>query len=291
MRRAAVLLASVITCVGCANRMFYYPDNRVYDTPALHRLPYEAVTFESLDGTKLTGWFVPAVGDAKATVIHLHGNAQNMTSHFSFVSWLPAEGFNVFVFDYRGYGGSGGKPEREGIYQDCVAALNYVAGRKDVDSDRLLVLGQSLGGANAIAMVGDGRASDVKAVAIDSAFYSYRLIARDKIRQIPMVSLLAWPLSFLIVSNDHSPAEIVDSISPTPLLIIHGTDDTIVPFRHGEMLFEAAAKPKSLIVVPRGLHTAALMRHGTRYRGRLVEFFESALAGSSSDAGGSNACR
>jgi cephalosporin-C deacetylase-like acetyl esterase len=78
--------------------LFYYPDSRVYSTPAGAGLPYQDVWFTSRDGTKLHGWFIPAAsqGPALGTVVHFHGNAQNMTAHVSFVSWLPAEGFNVF---------------------------------------------------------------------------------------------------------------------------------------------------------------------------------------------------
>ena len=259
-----------------------YPTSRLYDLASSHGLRYEETAFKSLDGTKLTGWFVPAIGEAKGTVIHFHGNAQNMTSHFSFVSWLPEEGFNVFAFDYRGYGASGGKPDRRGVYEDCIAALDHLARREDVDAGRLLLFGQSLGGANAIAMVGSGDALDVRAVAIDSAFYSYRLIVRDKMRLIPVVSLLRWPLSFLLVRNKHSPASVIDEISPTPLLLFHGTDDAVIPFRHGEMLFQAAAEPKSLVVVPHGSHADALMRDGGQYRRKLVQSFEMALVEASS---------
>ncbi len=175
---------------GCADRFVYYPTREVYGTPGDLGLRYEEVTFHSADGTALSGWFVPATGTAQGTVVHFHGNAQNMTAHFGYVSWLPREGFNVFVFDYRGYGASAGRPSREGVYQDCLAALACVRSRPDVDPDRIVVLGQSLGGANAIAVLGAPGAPRVRAVAVDSAFYSYRLMARAVIRRIPLLSLL-----------------------------------------------------------------------------------------------------
>ncbi len=189
-RRTGVLLMVLMALLatvrfGCANRFVYYPSREDYGTPADVGLRYEEVTFHSADGTALSGWFVPALGRAEGTVVQFHGNAQNMTAHFSYVSWLPQEGFNVFVFDYRGYGKSAGSPSREGVYEDCLAALGYVRSRPDVDPDRTLVLGQSLGGANAIAVLGSGGAPRVRAVAIDSSFYSYRLMARDVIRRVP----------------------------------------------------------------------------------------------------------
>jgi len=106
------LLTLSLSCQGCVGGLFYQPDRKIYDTPDRHGLKYEEVSFQSKDGTGLSGWFVPAVGKPKGTVIHFHGNAQNMTAHFGFVSWLPEQGFNLFVFDYRGYGKSAGKPDR-----------------------------------------------------------------------------------------------------------------------------------------------------------------------------------
>lgn len=107
MSRFLIMIFCVLVVIGqtgCVNKYFYYPTAQVYQTPNQIGLPHEVVTFQSADGTKLSGWFIPAVGKPLGTVIHFHGNAQNMTAHFSFVDWLPGSGFNLFVFDYRGHG-------------------------------------------------------------------------------------------------------------------------------------------------------------------------------------------
>ena len=276
---ATAVIGALACCVGCANKMFYHPVAQLQDDPRRHGLDYESVSFPSADGTMLSGWFMSARGKAKGTVVHFHGNAVNMGNHYPYVAWLTGEGFNVLLFDYRGYGLSEGKPEREGIYQDCVAALHYAAARKDVDPDRIVLLGQSLGGANAIAVMPAMGEAKVRAVAIDSTFYSYRSIVRDKMKAMPVVSLLRWPLSFLVVSNRRSPGAVVDEITPVPLLVIHGTDDRVIPFHHGQKLFEAAGEPKEFIVIKGGDHTDALVREEATYRRRLVDFFVKALAG------------
>jgi fermentation-respiration switch protein FrsA (DUF1100 family) len=85
------------------------------------------------------------VGPAKGTVVHLHGNAQNMSAHFSFTSWLPQAGFNLLIFDYRGYGKSGGTPSRAGLVLDSIAAIRYVQNRPNIAPNRVILLGQSLG--------------------------------------------------------------------------------------------------------------------------------------------------
>lgn len=270
-------LCAILLCSGCVSGYFYYPDSRVYQTPAAFKLPYKEVEFKSRDGTLLKGWWVPAVGKALGTVIRFHGNAQNMSSHFSYVSWLPREGFNVFTFDYRGYGGSHGRPERQGIYEDCIAALEYVRSFQDADPDALLLFGQSLGGANAIAVMGDRKYAGVKAVVIDSTFYSYRSVVRDKINAIPVLCYLKWPLSFLLIGNSHSPAEVVDRISPVPVLFVHGTADQVIPDHHSQWLYDAAKEPKEIWKVEGGGHAEAFIGQKAEWREKLVKFFKKTL--------------
>lgn len=276
MRKIALLVLLMLSS-GCVDRFLYYPDRRMYQTPHQHGLRFEEINFTSRDDTPLTGWFVPATRKAIGTVIHFHGNAQNMTAHFSFVDWLPYEGFNVFTFDYRGYGRSGGTPQRQGIHDDCVSAITYVQGRPDVDPNLLVILGQSLGGANALAVLAEKHFNGVRAVAIDSSFYSYRSIVRDKIGEMPIIWIAKWPLSFLLISNRHSPGTVVQNISPTPLLLVHGTSDHVIPYHHAQDLFEKAREPKQLWTVEGGDHTTAFTLYGASYRKRLVQFFTTAV--------------
>jgi len=279
MNTSLLLLAVALTlsCQGCVNSMFYYPDRKVYDTPDRHGLKYEEVNFPSRDGTTLNGWFLPAVGPAKGTVVHFHGNALNMSAHFEFVSWLPQQGFNLFVFDYRGYGKSAGKPGRRGLYEDSQAALDYIGQRPGIDHGRLLVLGQSLGGANAITALGSTPRKGVRAVAIDSAFASYRSIVRDRIAAMPLLSWLRLPLSYLLIGDSLSPDTVVAAIAPTPLLIIHGTADAVIPYAHGKRLFSLAGEPKQFWTIEGGEHTSAFTDPSGGYRQRLAAFFNGAL--------------
>lgn len=275
--RLFTALATLLMFTGCAGKLFYYPTREIYQTPARKGLTCEEVTFRSSDGTELSGWFLPAKGDARGTVIHFHGNAQNMTAHLSFVDWLPAEGFNVFVFDYRGYGRSAGEPDREGVYNDCLAAIQYVCRRRDVDRDKLILLGQSLGAANAIAVLGENKFSGIRAIAVDSPFYSYTSIARDKIADMSFLWLFKWPLCFIATGNSHSPAASIGNIAPVPLLIMHGTRDEVIPFHHSEWLYERARQPKVFLKVEGGTHTSGLISPAQPYRGILVDFFKNAL--------------
>src|SRR5574341_797965 len=274
---AVTILAGLLT--GCDN-MFYHPSRNNFIDPASIGLPYNDVYFNSLDGMRLHGWFFTPKGGpdkAKATVIHFHGNAENISTHFHAVAWLVREGFNVFVFDYRGYGQSDGKPNREGIQEDAGAAVRWVRERPDVDPDRLIFFGQSLGAAIAIHLAAAQERSGLRAVVLESGFSGYRAIARDKLAGSVLTWPLQWPLS-LLVSERYVPRDDIAKIAPVPVLIIHGTADPIVPYHHAETLYAAALDPKTLWTIPGAGHTSAFGRYGEIYRPRLVAFLDHCLA-------------
>ncbi|MDP6046151.1 MAG: alpha/beta hydrolase [Phycisphaerae bacterium] len=261
------LALAVFSGCGSLDRAFYHPDSKVYQTPARDGLRYEDVRFPSADGTVLSGWFVPSVKPAAGTVIHFHGNAQNMTSHYRFVSWVPQNGFNLFVFDYRGYGASEGKPSREGVYQDSVAAIKYLQARDDVDPKKIIVFGQSLGGANAIAAVGGNKFDGIVGVVVDSAFSSYEEVGKDH------VAGSLKPLAGSLLRDAYSPISVVARISPTPLVIMHGTDDQVVPYYHAKRLYAKAKAPRELWTFHGGRHTDALGRRRRETVSRLAKCF------------------
>jgi fermentation-respiration switch protein FrsA (DUF1100 family) len=263
-----VLVALLFWLASFAGAQFYQPDRVDYGTPAARGLTYRDVAFASSDGTKLHGWFIPAVSNALGTVIHFHGNAQNLTAQTSFVDWLPQQGFNLFVFDYRGYGRSEGSPSRRGIHRDALAALATVQSIAEVDPTKLLVFGQSLGGAIAVSALGSTNLTGLCGVAVDSTFDSYKALAKAHAPDL---------LASLFIRNTLNPIKVVATLAPTPLLVIHGTADRVIPYARGKALFDAAGDPKQLWTVPGGRHTDALMTYAPTYRPALVEFFKACL--------------
>ncbi|MCL2872468.1 MAG: alpha/beta hydrolase [Betaproteobacteria bacterium] len=266
-------LFCALSLSGCLiDSVFYHPSQIDYGNPGQEGLKYEAVHFVSRDGTQLSGWFLPAANiadprHAKGTVIHVHGNAENVSAHWPLVGWLPLRGYNVLMFDYRGFGQSKGAPEPKGAFEDTQSALDYVRTRADVDPEKFLVFAQSLGGNNAIAAIGAGDRAGIRAIAIESTFYSYSAIADDKL-----------PGSGLLANDDYSADRYVGKLAPIPLLLIHGTADTLVPPQHSERLFVIAGEPKQLVLVPGGGHIDAMTaRFGDTYRDLLVAFFDDAL--------------
>jgi fermentation-respiration switch protein FrsA (DUF1100 family) len=267
--RAPVAFFLALSLAGCT-QAFFQPHRVLVHTPAELGVAYQELSLRAEDGTALNAWYLPARGPARATVLYLHGNAENISTHFANVAWMPAEGFNVLALDYRGYGASGGSPTLPGVQLDINAAMRALLARPDVDPNRIIVFGQSLGGALAIHYAAHGAyRANVRALVTDSAFSDYREIAREKLAGF----FLTWPLQWLpwlTVDNDYSPAASVRAISPVPLLLIHGDRDVIVPPQHARRLHELAGEPKELWIVPEAGHIQALRSDSVRRR--LAEY-------------------
>ena len=281
--KSVLTLGLTLLLTACANSLFYYPSHKLTPDPVLESLQVDDLYFPSADGTRLHGEFLHAVGAAKATIVHFHGNAENITTHVRYVDWLPAQGYNVLEFDYRGYGQSAGSPSREGVYQDSMAAVRYAGSRPDVDRHKLILLGQSLGAAQAITVAGSGQFPELKAVIAESGFSAYGRITREKALDIPVLGYLIWPFTPLLVSSGHAPEDVVGRIAPIPLLLIHGRLDPVVPYRHADILYAAAHSPKLLWTIETGGHTEAFGRFRPVAGRRLLKFLDFALSGNSAD--------
>ena len=148
-----------------------------------------------------------------------------------------------------------------------------MSGHETTPPDKLLILGQSLGRCGGRHGRRRHAREGIRGIAAESAFDSYREIAKDKAPDL---------LARLSVSDGLSPRDVVARLSPTPILFIHGTADRVVPYARGKALFAAAKEPKTLWTIRGGRHTEAFTRYGTIYRPRLVTFFRDCVE----DAGG-----
>ena len=177
------------------------------------------------------------------------------------VHWLPEQGYNVFTFDYRGFGKSEGKPGFKEVVSDANAALDYVRKMPEVDANKLVVLAQSLGGNKAIAAIGEGNKAGIKAMVVDSTFYGYKAIAKDKVKG-----------SQILVSDDLSAHRYIQRLHPIPVMFVHGTDDLVIPYHHSERLFALAKQPKHLLTIKNGRHLSALAQ--LRYQQQILEWMQ-----------------
>lgn len=266
-------LPLLFTLGGCSNLIFQPMEAHVLD-PREHGVETRDLYFRAADGTLLHAWFLPAQTESpKGTILFLHGNAENISTHIGSVYWLPDEGYNVFLFDYRGYGRSEGEPTLEGVQQDFRAALKRVFSMRAVDPERIAVLGQSMGAVTAIT--GLATAPDyrqrVKALIVEGAMSSYRDVAREKLSDFWLTWPFQWPLS-LTISDEYRAVEAIGKISPVPVLIIHSRDDGIIPVHHSAELFEAAKEPKELWLLEGVRHIAAFTV--AENRERLVQYLD-----------------
>ncbi|WP_372965841.1 alpha/beta hydrolase [Marinobacter sp.] len=249
---AATVLVSLALLQGGCSSVFFFPDNTIYITPDRLNLEYEDVYLNTTDGETLHGWWLPSLLDepAKGTVYYLHGNAQNISAHILNAAWLPEQGFNVFTIDYRGYGQSTGAPDIEGALHDVETGLRWLARHNSNTKQPLIILGQSLGGALGLVLASEWQQRNeepgLNSVILDGTFSGFRYIAREKLSSFWLTWPFQIPLSWTI-PGDYEGTDKITSISPVPLMIIHSTRDSIIPFHHGVMLYDAAAQPKQFL--------------------------------------------
>lgn len=255
------------------NCLFYYPNQKIYYTPDRFGLRYDDVRFPARDGTDLHGWYLYAEGKPRGTIIHFHGNAANISNHLPLVYWLPAEGYNVLMFDYRGFGKSAGKPTRKGTVADGHGAVDYVQSRPDNQSLPLLAYGQSIGGAIATVVVAERK--EVAGLIIETAFDDYRKIASDHLSRKIGLRWLANLVVAATISNDNQPIESIANIAPRPVFSIIAAADQICFPQRGQALHAAAAEPKTEWLVPDAQHLAIELAAGDELRKRILAFFDS----------------
>ncbi len=275
-------LALIGVLPGC-DSYFFYPLKDHLPNPAVAGVSREDVFIKTPDDVKLHGWLLRPKGEPLGTVLFLHGNAENVSTHVNAVLWLALSGYRVVLFDYRGYGKSEGKATMDGVHVDALAAIDAVFGMAGVDGDRVAVLGQSLGGAVAVyAVANSPHKARIRALVVDSAFSGYREIAREKIAEVALVRHLRSPLSRL-VTDRYSPRLWIGRVAPVPVLVIHGDADGIVPSAHGERLYALAGEPKSLWIVPGAGHIESFASPDVR--ARLLVFLSEAFRGKAPPAG------
>lgn len=237
-------------------RLIYFPSREIEATPEALALEHEDVFLDASDGTRIHGWFLPAPRRRRppATVLVCHGNAGNITGRLDRSLLLHGRlGVDVFLFDYRGFGRSEGRPSEEGTYLDAVAAHRYLIEERGIAPERLILFGESLGAAVAIEL---SLRKDAVALVLEAPFTSIADMARvaypflapfnafvrtryDNLKKIPRVAL--------------------------PLLIFHGKRDPTVPFEQAEALFRAALEPKTLVAVDEAGHADAFLVGGDLY--------------------------
>jgi len=284
---AAVLAASLGLLWAFQRRLIYLPSPGPVP-PAATVLPgAEDVSFETADGLRLQGWFVPGAVDSPApprprsvtlpegappqvgegearpnpgpAVLVCNGNGGDRSMRAALAAALSRMGLAVLLFDYRGYGGNPGSPSEEGLADDARAALEYLAGRPEVDPGRVAYLGESLGAAVALRLAVERPPA---ALVLRSPFASLAEVGR---RHYPFL-----PVS-LLLRDRYDSAALVGRLT-APLLVVAGSRDRIVPASHSRRLFAAAPEPKRLVVLDGADHNDHDLHAGPRLVAELRAF-------------------
>ena len=258
-----VIYAAVVALAALfQSRLVYFPESAIAATPADIGLDYERVTLTTSDGVALDAWFVPAEEEGPV-VLFCHGNAGNISHRLDTIRILNGLGLGVLIFDYRGYGRSQGSPSEEGTYRDAEAAWAYLTAERNVPPNGIILFGRSLGGPIAAYLA---TRHDPAALIVESAFTS-----------IPDIGAAAYPyLPVRLVSRYDYPTETYVSQVTCPVLVVHSPADEMIPYEHGQAIYEAAAEPKEFLAIS-GSHNEGFRASEEEYSRGLADFLNGHL--------------
>ncbi|MCX5725132.1 MAG: alpha/beta hydrolase [Nitrospirae bacterium] len=242
----------------------FHPDPwKDRDWRAFSGLPLEEAWFPAADGTKLFGWYVEGPATS-GVILWCHGNAGNIINRLENLKLLYQLGLSVFLFDYRGYGRSQGRPSEDGLYQDALGAYDYLTRTRMIRPERIVLFGRSLGAAVAGELAVQKPAAGL---ILESSFPSIEAVAKFHYGGLPVHWLLG--ADFRLIDR-------LPQLS-LPKLIIHGDKDDIVPLELGRQVFEAAKPPKFFYVIEGADHNDTYQVGGTAYFKRWAEFVQSSI--------------
>jgi fermentation-respiration switch protein FrsA (DUF1100 family) len=265
MIRAATLLilvAVLFTLIWRGQRrLIYFPFGELPqpDTVGLHGV--ENVAFRTADGLTLNAWFVaPDAPDRRTTVLFFSGNAGNRAMRAPLASALQARGLGVLLVDYRGYGGNPGSPSEGGLVEDARAARAFLVTRNDVDPARVVYYGESLGTGVAVRLAAE---APPFALVLRSPFTSMTDVGRHH---------YPWLATGLLLLDRFASIDRIGDVK-SPVLVIAGSRDRIVPAAQSERLFRAITAPrKRLMMVDGADHNDYELLAGSRVIDAVVDF-------------------
>ncbi len=260
------------------------PKYPLHIPPSEYRMEYEAVSFTSEDSVALKGWLVKPAHPASQSpaIILCHGVGANKSDFTELAAFLAKRGYFVLQFDFRAHGESSGRRTSLGYHEqkDVLAALGFLKTRAEIDPKRIGVYGFSMGGAAAVLAA--ARSNGFQALVADSAFTSLKDQARTAITgfyHLPSfpflhLTILGYELSFRTRVDAIAPVEAIAALAPTPVLIIAGEGDDLIPADNGRKLYAAANEPKELWIIYGAEHGGTLAAAGDEYEKRVGEFFD-----------------
>ena len=241
-------------------RFVFFPVAELLYTPNDVNLDYEDVRIKTSDGLTLQGWFIPGKPGTDITWLWFHGNGGNNGHRISELALAHHRtGVNIFIFDYRGYGESEGSPSEKGTHLDSRAAMEYLVSRPDVDKERIVFMGNSLGAALSVELA---LTQPPMAMILVSPFASVRDMAK---------LTLPFPPVGWLVRNHYDNVVRIRQLN-APLLVLHGDEDDLVPISQGRKLYEAANQPKRFQTLDGAAHNNTHEVNPDQFWGAINEF-------------------
>lgn len=267
--RSMMVIACLSLLSACTNltTLLFYPDTHYYRTPEQLSIAYQTITLTTEDGSQLRSWIMTPKTPAKASILFLHGNGENISTHMGSIAWITEHGYEVFMLDYRGYGKSTGVPTLPTVFEDIALAHEWLSTERKLP---IILIGQSMGGALAITYSANLEEADrmtvdtlrpFSALVSESAPASWPQIARDALSRHWLTWLAQAPASLL--PSDYDPVNFIAEVDHLPLLLMHSQEDSIVGFEHFETLRDLAP-PNTQYLITEGPHIASLAKEENR---------------------------
>jgi fermentation-respiration switch protein FrsA (DUF1100 family) len=272
---ALILRALVVFAVGLpyvlATALTYRPRVDPVDNPqSLYHWNYQEVSFRSIDGLHLAGWWIPST-DARKTVLLCPGANADAASQLNLVKRLLPDGYNLLILDFRAHGHSGGQLCSYGAMEknDVLGAMRWLRSTHPTACTKVAGLGVSSGAAALLAAAADPSAEgqNIDAIAVydtyDRLDNEVRVLT-DQYIPGPLgwcVNHIGLTLASCQIGTNlaaFSPETEIKSLWPRPVLIIHGFNDEYIPFDQGQALYDSALQPKMNLWIERCDHEAAL---------------------------------
>ena len=242
-------------------RLIYFPLSERVPPVATIMSGAEDVSFDTEDGHRLRGWFLPPTGASRGTILVFNGNAGDRSFRAPLAMALVRAGLSVLLFDYRGYGGNPGNPSERGLMADARAARAYLVARQDVDTKSIVYFGESLGAAVAVALAVEHPPA---ALILRSPFTSLSDMASVHYPFLP-TGVLLWDRfdSFGRIGR-----------VTCPVLVVTGDRDQVVPPAQSRQLYEAIQSRARLVVVPGADHNDYALLAGPELVEAIVRFVD-----------------
>lgn len=257
----ASLFFFLVLGFGCSKSFVYHPEKKLVATPADAGLPFEDLYLTAEDGVRINGWFVPFQG-SEGVLLWFHGNAGNMGNRIDLLQHLHEElKLNILIIDYRGYGNSEGEVSEEGTAKDALAAYDDLLSRPDIHPERIFVFGQSLGAAVAVRLATESR---IGGLILEAPFTSVKAMTAEIFPWLPFKGL---------ISIKYDSIRKIKSVQ-SPLLVMHGDQDRVVPYEQGQQIFEAADTPKTFYTITGADHNNTYVVGGPGYFETMKRFIQ-----------------